>query len=293
MPDQGLQIYPLRGSLKRLCRIVFLLIAPALLLGCSQTVERSAVVPDDTPTRAAVADVPLIKQEDFYCGPASLAMVLQWSGMDVTQSDIAAQAFSPGARGTYLADMVGTARRRGQLAVPISTLTDLLGEISAGHPVIIFQNLGLSWAPKWHYAVAVGYDLKKDQIFLNSGELDRMTMPIPLFLRTWERADNWALVVLPPDRLPASEDQWEILRAAAALERSGQAAAAEMVYANGAARWPENWVWPFGLGNARYQRGDLRGAVRAFERAMAIDPSIPEIRNNLDEVEAELATPAG
>ena len=293
MPDQGLQIYPLLGSLKRLCRVVFLLTAPTLLLGCSQTVERSAVVPDDTPSHAAVADVPLIKQEDFYCGPASLAMVLQWSGMDVTQSDIAAQAFSPGARGTYLADMVGTARRRGQLAVPISSFGNLLGEISAGHPVVIFQNLGLSWAPKWHYAVAVGYDLKRDQIFLNSGELDRMTMSIPLFLRTWKRANNWALVVLPPDNMPASEDQWEILRAAAALERSGQAAAAEMVYANGAARWPKNWVWQFGLGNARYQRGDLSGALRAFEKAMAIDPSIPEIRNNLAEAKAELAKSAG
>ena len=135
----------------------------------------SAVVPDDVPRRAAVADVPLIKQEDYYCGPASLAMVLQWAGMDVTQAEIAAQAFSPGATGTYLADMVGTARRRGQLAVPISSLADLLGEIAADHPVIIFQNLGLSWAPTWHYAVAVGYDLKDDQIFLNSGELDRMT----------------------------------------------------------------------------------------------------------------------
>ena len=175
MPDQGLQLYPLLGSLKRLCRIVFLLIAPAFLLACSQMAGPSAVVPDDVPRRAAVADVPLIKQEDYYCGPASLAMVLQWAGMDVTQAEIAAQAFSPGATGTYLADMVGTARRRGQLAVPISSLADLLGEIAADHPVIIFQNLGLSWAPTWHYAVAVGYDLKDDQIFLNSGELDRMT----------------------------------------------------------------------------------------------------------------------
>ena len=62
------------------------------------------------------------------------------------------------------------------------------------------------------------------------------------------------------------------MRAAVALERFWQAAAAEMIYANGAERWPENWVWPFGLGNARYQRGDLRNALRAFERAMAIGP---------------------
>lgn len=267
--------------------------AAALLLGCARPDDRTEAVPDDVVRRAAVADVPLVKQQDFYCGPASLAMVLQWSGMAVTQADIAAQSFSPGAKGTYLADMTGAARRRGQLAVGLSTFPDLLREVSAGHPVIVFQNLGLSWAPKWHYAVAVGYDLGSDEIFLHSGELDRMTMPIPLFQRTWRRADRWALVVLPPDQLPASVSQWEVLRAAAALERTGQFGAAEAVYVNGSLRWPRNWVWPFGLGNARYRSGDRKGAMEAFERALAIDPSIPEIRHNMEEIKAEFAASEG
>lgn len=286
----------MRSTLESLCRFALrgtlVLLVPALLLGCAQTVDRVVTVPDDTPTRAAVADVPLIKQQDFYCGPASLAMVLQWSGMEVTQAEIAAQAFNPGAKGTYLANMTGTARRRGQLAVELSTFPDLFEEIAAGHPVIVFQNLGLSWAPKWHYAVAVGYDLNKDRIFLHSGELDRMTMPLRLFERTWRRGEYWALVVLPPDHLPASADQWKILRAAAALERTGRTIAAEKIYANGSSRWPRNWIWPYGLGNARYQSGDLAGARRAFERAIAIDPSIPEVQHNLAQVNAELAKSA-
>lgn len=239
-----------------------------------------------------VADVPLIKQKDFYCGPASLAMVLQWSGKDVTQSDIAAQSFTPGARGTYLADMLGAARRRGQLAVGLSTFPELLDEIAAGHPVIVFQNLGLRWAPRWHYAVAVGYDLSRNEITLNSGEHDRMVMDTRLFLRTWQRGDLWSIVVLPPDRLPATENQWEILRAAAALERLGHAGAAAQVYGKGASRWPDNWLWPYGLGNARYRQGDLQGARRAFEQAARIDPTIPEIQNNLRTVIQELASAA-
>jgi tetratricopeptide (TPR) repeat protein len=188
--------------------------------------------------------------------------------------------------------MTGAARRRGQLAVGLSSLPELLEEISAGHPVIVFQNLGLSWAPRWHYAVVVGYDLGRDQIILHSGRLERVSMPVDLFLRTWKRGDFWGLVVLPPDQLPASDDQWEILRAAAALERAGQPRAAERVYASGASRWPRNWIWPYGLGNARYQRGDLRGAKAAYERALRLDPSIPEVRHNLAEVNARLAASA-
>ena len=88
-----------------------------------------------------------------------------------------------------------------------------------------------------------------------------------------------------PDRV----DEAEVLSAAASLERVAQYEAAETLYETGAARWPNNWLWQFGLGNARYAMGDLRGARRALRRARAIDPSIPEVRTNLAHVESELA----
>jgi hypothetical protein len=292
VPDASVQLHALRPVIAFLRAALFLL-ATALLLGCGARTDPAPIILNDLPSRAAVAGVPLIKQDDFYCGPASLAMVLRWSGLDVSQAEIAATSFSPGAKGTFKADMTGAARRRGQLAVGLSTLPELLAEVAAGHPIIVFQNLGLSWAPKWHYAVVVGFDVTRDEIVLHSGELDRMTMPVDLFLRTWRRGDQWALVVLPPDRLPAMDDQWEIARSVAALERAGQPRAAERAYSSGAARWPENWIWPYGLGNARYQRGDLSGAAQAFERAMAIDPAVPEVRHNLREVRAEMAGSGG
>ncbi|MGI9370760.1 MAG: PA2778 family cysteine peptidase [Ruegeria sp.] len=267
------------------------ILLPLVLLACThpQMPEPSQ---GDVPTRAMVSDVPLIKQNDFYCGPASLAMVFQWSGKDVTQSEIAAQSFTPGAQGTFLADMIGAARRRGMLAVRLSTSAELLDEVAVGHPVIVFQNLSLKLAPQWHYAVVVGYDLERNQVTLHSGEYEQMTMGLGLFLRTWQRGDYWAMVVLPPDQLPASEDQWEILGAAAALEKLGHAGAAATAYAKGGSRWPDNWIWPYGLGNARYQKGDLAGAKRAFEQAARIDPTVPEIQNNLGQVKQELSQTA-
>jgi hypothetical protein len=241
------------------------------------------------PSRAHVNGVPLIQQAAFYCGPTSIAMVMQWAGSDMTQQDVAALAFSPGAGGTYLADMIGSSRRLGQLAVEVSTFDQLLGEVSAGHPVIVFQNLGLGIAPVWHYGVVTGYDFAKDEVYLNSGELDQMVMPFALFERTWRRGDFWGLVVLPPDRLPAQVAETKVLSAATALERVVQFDAAETLYETGAARWPDNWLWAFGLGNTRYAQGDLRGARQALRRARAIDPTIPEIQATLAFIEAELA----
>ncbi|MEM9787843.1 MAG: PA2778 family cysteine peptidase, partial [Pseudomonadota bacterium] len=258
------------------------------LAACAPPFDPEQAVSVPVPTRAQVSDVPLIQQEAFYCGPASIAMVMQWSGADVSQDDVAALAFSPGAGGTYLADMLGSSRRLGQLAVEIGNFDQLLSEIDAGHPVIVFQNLGLGIAPVWHYGVVTGYDFVADEIYLNSGQLDQMVMPIATFQRTWTRGDNWGLVILPPDQLPVSVDQPDILSAGAALERVGQFGAAETLYETGAANWPNNWLWQFGLANARYGQRDLRGARSALIAARRIAPDIPEIRANLAQVESEM-----
>lgn len=232
-------------------------------------------------------NVPLIRQADYYCGPASLAMVMQWSGHEITQAEIARQSFTPGARGTYLADMLGAARRYGQIAVTVETFPALLAEVEADHPVIVFQNLGLPIAPVWHYGVVVGYDLDTEVVALHSGQRDVMQMPLRAFLKSWDGGDRWAMVVLPPDQHPARANETKLLRAAAALERVGQYSAAEIAYRRGAARWPENWLWPFGLGNALYGQGEIAAARSAFVQALTLDPNAQAARNNLAQIERD------
>lgn len=288
MPYAVLQLHAVRALASPLKRFACLL-AFCWLAACAQPFDPDERLSFDAPTRAAVSGVPLIQQEAFYCGPTSIAMVMQWAGADVTQEQVAALAFNPGAGGTYLADMIGSSRRLGQLAVEISDFDQLLAEITAGHPVIVFQNLGLGVFPVWHYGVVTGYDFTKDEVYLNSGQLNQMVMAFAVFERTWRRGGYWGLVVLPPDRLPASVGETDVLSAAAALERVGQFQAAATLYETGAARWPDNWLWQFGLGNARYAMGDLRGARNALREARALDPAIPEVRENLAFVESALA----
>lgn len=276
-------------ALNTLLRRIGLLCTLGWLAACAAPFDPDARLSVDVPARAAVPDVPLIQQADFYCGPTSIAMVMQWAGGDITQDQVAALAFNPGAGGTYLADMIGSSRRLGQLAVQVGSFDQLLAEVAAGHPVIVFQNLGLGVAPVWHYGVVTSYDIAADEVRLNSGQLDQMVMPFATFERTWRRGDFWGLVVLPPDQLPISVPEAEVLAAGAALERVEQFAAAETLYETGAGRWPDSWLWQFGLGNARYAQGDLRGARTALRRARALGPDIPEVRANLAFVEAELA----
>jgi tetratricopeptide (TPR) repeat protein len=267
-------------------RALAALAAALVLAGCAAPPLDLSPAPD-APRKAAVAGVPLIEQKDFHCGPAALAMALQWAGQDITQGQVAGLAFSPGARGTYQEDMIGAARRVGALAIPISGFDDLTGELAAGHPVIVFQNLGESFAPIWHYAVVTAYDLDRGTVTLHSGRLNRTAMSLARFERTWAEGGGWALVVLPPGTLPAAASERAVLDAAAGLERAGRPRDAARAYRAGAERWPGNWLWQFGLGNSLYAAGDKGGARRAWERALALDPTAPEPRGNLAVLKAE------
>jgi tetratricopeptide (TPR) repeat protein len=254
----------------------------AALAGCA-TPHTDAILADRgaRPARAEIASVPFIAQERYYCGPASLAMALQWTGHAATQDEIAAQVYTPGRAGTLPTDLVAGARRNGRLAVPVGSLDLLLAELAAGHPVIVFQNLSLPILPQWHFAVAIGYDLETGEIILRSGRTERLAMPLSVFERTWERTGYWGLVVLPPNRLPARGNERELLRAAIGLEQADRPREAAIAYATIATSWPSSFGAQIGLGNALLAAGDSPGAERAFRRSIVLRPNAADAWNNL------------
>jgi len=208
-------------------------------------------------------------------------MVLAWSGLPVTQDDLVTEVYTPSRQGTLKTDVLAAARRYGRLAVEVGSLRDLLAEIAAGSPVLVFQNLALGWYPLWHYATAIGYDLEAREIMLHSGLDKRRVLPLSVFERTWERADYWALVVLPPGRLPVSAEQTPVLKAAAGLERVERYAEAATVYAAIATRWPQSVAARMGLGNTLYAVGDFAGAEKAYLVAISHDENAAAAWNNL------------
>jgi Tetratricopeptide repeat/Peptidase_C39 like family len=257
----------------------------AMLAGCA-TPEVAALRSDahGLPPRAEVAGVPFHPQQEQYCGPAALATVLGWSGLPARQDVLAGEVFTPGREGTLGHDLIGAARRHGRLAVPVTDLPSLLGELAAGHPVMVLQNLGLDWYPQWHFAVAVGYDLSTNELALRSGEERRHLVHLDIFTRTWARADQWALVVLPPDQLPATSDQTAVLSAASGLERGGRFDEAALAYDAILRRWPDSLGALIGRGNARYAAHDLDGAEAAYRAALERHPGTAAAWNNLADV---------
>lgn len=233
-----------------------------------QTAALTAHWPAGVPPRHELRDVPFVPQTPLHCGPATLAMALGHVGIAADAAELGSQVFLPARGGTLQLELLAGARRHGALATRVPGRLDaLVQELAAGHAVIVFLNLGLAMSPVWHYAVLVGHDRDARAFVLRSGPVERDPFAWSTFERTWARAGHWAVVVLPPGRLPATATEDEAVAAAVGFERAAAPAAAARAYEALLARWPGNLAAAVGLGNSRHAAGDLAGAAAAFEQA--------------------------
>ena len=261
----------------------FFLLVVLLAAGCTPLhTDRILATAEVFPQPVELTTVPFFPQEEYQCGPAALATVLNWSGVNVTPEELAPQVYLPERQGSLQLEMIGATRRHGRIPYVLQPqLESLLAEVSSGNPVLILQNLSLPWYPKWHYAVVVGFDLKGDNLVLRSGREERHEVPFKVFERTWRRSDYWAMVVLPPYQLPFTAEEIRYVQAVAPLERMSRWTEAALAYATALTRWPKSLAAWMGLGNSRYALHDPRGAEEAFRQATQHHPQAAVAFNNL------------
>lgn len=264
------------------------------LAGCA-TPQTTALLhgSDAERPRRVALDVPFFPQTRDHCGPASVAMVLSASGDSADPRSLADWTFTPDAGGSFQHDLVSALQRRGRLAYPVATLDELAGELAAGRPVLVFQNLRFGLWPLWHYAVATGYDLDRGTLTLHTGGEPDREVTLALFERTWSRAGHWAQVVLEPGALPARPSERTYLVAGVGLERAGRHAAAERAYEAAVARWPASDTAWVALANARLAQGELDGAESALDEALRVQPKSGAAWNNLAHVRLARGDAAG
>ena len=258
----------------------------AVLAGCAapQTAHLARQWPPMLPTRAELVNTPFIPQDDYECGPAALAMVLQAAGLQVSADDLVAQVYLPGRKGSLQVEVLAAARRNGLPAYPLKPdLDSVLQEVAAGNPVLVFQNLSLPIYPVWHYAVVIGYDRERQELLLHSGRTPRQTLPLDTFERTWARGKHWSMVALSPTRLPATAQDDAFAQSVAALERL-DSKAARTAYTTALNRWPLHRALMLGAGNTAYALGDVSAAQSAYGAAVQAHPDFADAWNNLAQV---------
>lgn len=252
-----------------------------LLVSCASPGHIAATYLPDLPERVELVDTPFFPDDSHFCGPAALATSLSAAGLPSSPETLIDQVFLPGRQGSLQVEMLAAARRQGAVATRIPGRTEALWrELAAGHPVVVLQNLGLSWAPSWHYAVVVGYDAQADTVLLRSGPMKRQALSLRTFMYTWNRSERWAFVTTRPGQLPVTATEADTVQALVALERNVPAPAAVQAYRAGVARWPANATLAMGLGNALYAAGDKQGAEAVFRQVIESQP-LAAAYNNL------------
>ena len=238
--------------------------------------------PRDLPTKAYIKNVPFFPQQAFHCGPSTLAMAMNFYGKKLTPDELAKDVFTPGRKGSFQSEMKAAVRKRGMLAYELTPeLVYLLAEVSVGHPVIILQNKSIKYYPIWHYALVIGYDLDRKQIYLHTGLNENYVVSMSVFEFTWKRSKRWAMAVLPTDTLPNDRNLINALQAAVDLEEVGQIQAANQAYQTITRRWPDSFVAVMGAANSHLTLGNSENATSHYLRALELKPTRADIYNNL------------
>jgi tetratricopeptide (TPR) repeat protein len=237
---------------------------------------------DNLPQAVELTETPFFPQTEHHCGPAALATVLQSHSVDVTPEKLASLVYIPQRKGSLQIEMAVAARRYGMLPYPLQPeLSDLLKEIAAGNPVLVLQNLGFDWWPRWHYAVVIGYDISRRELILRSGTTKRWLTSFATFENTWKRADKWSLVIVPAGKIPETAAISAYLHTAHALEETGLNFPAVKAYRAAATQWPDDTTVWITLGNMEYKAGNYDKAVSALIKASELSPQTVMVWNNL------------
>ncbi|MEP3588167.1 MAG: PA2778 family cysteine peptidase [Marinobacter sp.] len=267
------------------CSRLAALLGLLLLVGCATTPpwpDPAIAGQTDIQPQQLLVDVPFFPQEKYQCGPASLATMLNSQGLNTDPEILKELVYLPGREGSLQVEMVAGARSHNMVVYPLKPdIESLLTEVSAGNPVLVMQNLGFSWWPQWHFAVVVGYDHQDETLILNTDTRKHNRQPYEVFHNTWNRADRWAMVILPPDQLPATAELLTWLRAAHDLETTGHTLAAETAYRTAENHWMNEPAPLLALGNLAYAQKRFKAAANHLIRATERFPEFAEGWNNL------------
>ena len=160
-----------------------------LLHSCATTSE----IPEAKNTRI-IENVPFYSQESYQCGPASLASVLNYWGVNVIPDNIAKEIFSESARGTLNIDMILYTQRMGLDATQYrGSIEDLKKNIESGYPLIVLVDYGFSLYQVNHFMVVVGYN--ENGVIVNSGRDKGKFISEKDFIKAWERTKYWTLLI--------------------------------------------------------------------------------------------------
>lgn len=241
-----------------------------LLTGC-QTPPQTKLLLAEPPAIARQHLIPLVPfypQQEYFCGPTTLAEVAGFYGLEKDPAIIAPTTFISGLQGTLQIEMSAATRQLGLVAyAQRGTMQQLLSLVAENIPIIVLQNNSLAWLPQWHYAVVIGYDLQSKEVILHTGVTEAHRLNFSTFERTWARGNYWLLAMLPADKSSAQFDAFIYTKASQDLLSTQQLDSGITALNTATKQWPDYWLPYFLLGNYYFSSQPLV-AAQWFEKGL-------------------------
>lgn len=177
-----IQYYGAYAFRKGLCPIVL----SVFILSCASLQSRNISEP------LVINGIPFFPQEEYQCGPASLAGVLNFYGVKISPDKIAADIYSKSAKGALTIDLLIYARKIGFDAEYYhGSVDDLKARILSGNPLIVMVDYGVLFYQQNHFMVVKGYS--DEGVIVNSEKTENKFIEWDGFLKTWEKTGYWTL----------------------------------------------------------------------------------------------------
>ncbi len=217
---------------------------------------------------------------DNYCGPAALAMVLNFwdQKRSFRQREIADQVFDYRNQVTYGSELVLYPRTKGFMTYSVQGNLRLLRRtVAEGIPVIVLTRTSRQ-IDCGHYRVVIGYDDNLDVIIFHDPYFgERSAMRVRDFREVWELGKGyqtrWMMAVLPAG-LPFPEladDPITAINLATALYRRADYAAAREQWENARQKLGDDAFLLYGLALVNLSQGRLDEAEACARKALVSD----------------------
>lgn len=228
------------------------LVSLFLLAGCQTPPQTRSLLlkPPIIDKQHLIDAVPFYPQQEYFCGPTTLAEVASYHNYNFRPEQIAPLTFVPNLQGSLQIEMVAATRQLGMVAyAQQGDLELLIGLVANNIPIIVLQNNGIGLFPQWHYAVVIGYDLENQQVTLHTGVTPYHTLNFATFERTWQRGKYWMLAMLPTDTTNKLLSPFVYAKASQDLLDTGQFEAGIRALKSAIKQWPDYWLPYFLLAN--------------------------------------------
>jgi tetratricopeptide (TPR) repeat protein len=257
-----------------------LIILLAFICGCA---GRQSYIQEEYPPTGLylINNVPFYKQDSKTCGPAALASVLGYWGIDFDYSHIVHEIYSPTLGGSVDFEVSYYARKFNLWSKYYqSSLADLKEKIKKSIPLIVLQK-ETRRANDYHYIVVFGFDEEKGKLIAHVGKAANIQISYRQFLKKWEEADFGTIVICPPENVDWDLDSQGYIYLGYLLENKGSLEKAEEVYLKAIRLEPTAKVAYFNLGNVYFRKERFDQARESFKKTIQLDANFADAYNNL------------